>query len=281
MYKSEHVYEQWKTNGPKGKPFCDRPCCALGSNYHHSKSGWIEASSFFRWFEHTFLPHAKRLTGKVVLIGDNLAAHYTPEVIEACIQNDITFTFLPPNATHVCQPLDVCFFRPMKEAWRKTLSNFKKKYPRVKGIPKSCFAELVTECFERMDTVCLHPNTPNSKTMTGRVSENLRSGFKACGIWPFDPQVVLQKISPHIPENPELTQDLVAYLKRTRESEKELVQRRPRKKDRVAPPGRNVATEPLNEKLAEEQEINELEQEANELLYVLKNNSISLLVWYQ
>ena len=48
--------------------------------------------------------------GKYVLLGDNLASHFNLEVIKIAEQNDVYFAMLPPNATDLLQPLDVCFF---------------------------------------------------------------------------------------------------------------------------------------------------------------------------
>lgn len=69
IYKSEHMWDKWTENGPKGDPCCTARCCAAGSRYNRTKSGWIDANTFTDWFTTTFLPHALRLEGKKVLIG--------------------------------------------------------------------------------------------------------------------------------------------------------------------------------------------------------------------
>lgn len=57
--------------------------------------------------------------GPVVLIGDNLSSHISIKVLELCEHNNILFSVcLPPNNTHLTQPLDVTFFGPMKKLWR-------------------------------------------------------------------------------------------------------------------------------------------------------------------
>ena len=58
-------------------------------------------------------------------------------VIHLCKVNDIRFVVLPPNFTHLLQPLDLSFFRPMKRAWRQTLSEWKKNHKGT--LPKSQF----------------------------------------------------------------------------------------------------------------------------------------------
>lgn len=49
-----------------------------------------------------------------VLIGDNLSCHSSEEVLKLGEKENIKFVCFPPNSTHVAQPLDVSFFRPLK-----------------------------------------------------------------------------------------------------------------------------------------------------------------------
>lgn len=68
------------------------------------------------------LPILKKQTGKKILLGDNLSSHMNIEVVRLCNQNNIAFVALPPNATHLLQPLDVVYLRSMKAEWRKILN---------------------------------------------------------------------------------------------------------------------------------------------------------------
>lgn len=143
IYKSEHMWDRWTENGPKGYPCCEDRCCSSGSRYNRTKSGWIEASCFTDWFRSTFLPHANKLQGKKVLIGDNLSSHFTDEVLELCGQNNIAFLCLPVNSTHLTQPLDVAFFRPLKTAWRSILLDWKMQNPKQSSLKKEEFPQLL------------------------------------------------------------------------------------------------------------------------------------------
>ena len=80
VYKAENLWTTWTEGGPKG------------TRYNRSHSGWVDACCFTDWFESTFLPHVKQLTGRKVLIGDNLSSHFTETVLRLANQNNIAFS---------------------------------------------------------------------------------------------------------------------------------------------------------------------------------------------
>ncbi|KAL0829814.1 hypothetical protein ABMA28_003297 [Loxostege sticticalis] len=116
-----------------GPPCCDQPCCSSGSRFNRTVSGWIDGPTFRDWFKTSFLPHARRLSGRKVLLGDNLSSHLDEEVFRLCSEHNIDFICLVPNSTHLTQPLEVAFFRPMRSAWRQTLTTWKIQNPRMAG----------------------------------------------------------------------------------------------------------------------------------------------------
>ena len=132
IYRADNLWNTWTEGGP------------VKARYNHSSSGWFDACIFTDWFEHLFLPAVRSLlnTGDVagtstgtdndnhrstpiVLIGDNLASHFTKRVLQLAAEHNIRFVCIPKNSTHVAQPLDVCFYRLLKIAWRKTLDGWK------------------------------------------------------------------------------------------------------------------------------------------------------------
>lgn len=157
IYKSIHLYDTWKERAPAGAPCCDQPCCSQGSRFNRTASGWIDGPTFRDWFRTAFLPHARRLPGRKVLVGDNLSSHLDDEVLRLCSEYDIDFVCLVPNATHLIQPLDVAFFRPMKSAWRQTLTTWKLQNPRLPTVPKDTFPYLLTNALDKMDQVTAKP----------------------------------------------------------------------------------------------------------------------------
>lgn len=141
--------------------------------------GWFDAVTFDDWFFTIALPYCKKLVNgrPRVLMGDNVASHMSLRVINSCIENNIKFVMLPPNSTHLCQPLDVAYFRPLKKAWRSTLEVWKE---RNKGcVPKHIFPRLLKKALEAIKN--------NSQ-------KNMRAGFEAAGIHPINRYSVLKRI---------------------------------------------------------------------------------------
>jgi len=109
IYKSAYLYDTWTKSGPPG------------TRYNRSPSGLIDGQLCLVWYTKIIIPHCGRLNGKNVIIEDNLSSHLSNEVIRLSEKHSIDFIFLPPNSTHLTQPLDVAFFRPLKGAWKNVL----------------------------------------------------------------------------------------------------------------------------------------------------------------
>lgn len=176
VYRSGKLWDLWTENGPSG------------TRYNNTTSGWFDANVFTDWFQSLLLPKIKKLEGRKVVIGDNLSSHITPEVLNLCEQNDISFVCLPPNSTHLTQPLDVAFFAPMKRAWRKILGEWKESAGLKSGnLEKSKFPHLLKKLMNVLE--------PTSK-------DNLISGFKKCGIHPISLDELLKRL-PQTTTDPE------------------------------------------------------------------------------
>lgn len=242
IYKSTHLYDTWKERGIVGKPCCEEPCCSRGCRYNRTTSGWIDTPTFRDWFMTCFLPHAKRLEGKKVLIGDNLSSHIDNDVIAACETNNISFICLVPNSTHLTQPLDVGFFRPLKIAWRQTLEDWKKANLRTTSVPKESFPHLLKKAILNMDQKP-PKNDKNACMELSAVKRNLISSFKATGIVPFDRNRVLDKLPPESP-SPEIEtivrDSLTDFLREQRFGNES---QPPRKRTRLQiEPGKSIST---------------------------------------
>ncbi len=166
VYKAKNLYLTWCQGGPEG------------TEYSCTPSGWFDSFEFRKCFFNVFMPHAKTLPSKKVLLGDNLSSHLTMDVIDACRKNNIAFCCLPPNSTHILQPLDVAPFAPLKAAWRTVLKTYKVKYPSKAGIDKAHFPTLLRKTLER-----------------SQIGNHLPAGFAKCGLFP----VSLAKATERLP----------------------------------------------------------------------------------
>lgn len=96
-------------------------------------------------------------------------------------ENDISFVCLPPNATHLAQPLDVAFYGPLKHNWQIVLDEWKtSQKKRSTLVAKDAFPPLLQKLYST-----IYP-------LGDEKSSNLVAGFKKCGISPFKPKAVIE-----------------------------------------------------------------------------------------
>jgi hypothetical protein len=168
VYKAEHLHDRWIEGGP------------LHARYNRSRSGWFDQSCFADWFDTVVIPYLRRLEGKKVVIGDNLSSHFSRSVIEKCVAMDVSFVCLPPNSTHICQPLDVSVFASLKKSWRQVLTDWKmNEGRRFSLLPKQWFPRLLARLLDVIE--------PTRKT-------NVINGFRKCGIVPLDKTAVAGRL---------------------------------------------------------------------------------------
>ena len=112
LYKGKHLYNTWTEGGP------------AGTCYGVSPSGWMEEANYLKWFEQQYYPAVKGLlqTGPVVLFFDGHFSHMSIDLIKRAHSLGIYLFCLPPNTTHVLQPLDVGVFGPVKTQWQAILT---------------------------------------------------------------------------------------------------------------------------------------------------------------
>lgn len=216
VFKAEHMWSSWIENGPNG------------ARYNRSKSGWFDSAIFEDWFHSLFLPAVRHLQGPIVLIGDNLASHISVAVLKTCEEKNIKFICLPPNSTHIAQPLDVAVFAPMKRVWRKILSEWREtseghKYPTI---PKEKLPVLLKK-------LMLH--------MQVNISTNLQAGFEKCGICPPNKQKLLDRLP-----NPEIIEkELVgnAFIESLQSQRMDVIGDAPRQRRKKisVTPGRSIS----------------------------------------
>ena len=146
-----------------------------GTTYGLSESGWMDNILFKDWFIKHFLSHAG--SGRpLLLLTDEHSSHYNLEAVTMAKQNGVILFTLVPHTTHEMQPLDTAVYAPLKVHWQDVCHRYLQSHPG-KVITKYQFSQLFSEAWL---------NTMNPA--------NIISGFRSCGIYPFNPMAVLDMI---------------------------------------------------------------------------------------
>lgn len=136
-----------------------------------SDNGWVTSELFLKWLEH-FIAFAKPTKEqKVILLVDGHVSHKTLAVVEKARDSGVVIICFPPHTTHRIQPLDRCFFGPLKTRYNSECDKFMTTHPGQR-ISTYDIAELFSSSYI------------NSATMANAVT-----GFKCCGLWPYNPDV--------------------------------------------------------------------------------------------
>lgn len=216
VYRAENMWDTWTEGGPPG------------ARYNRSKSGWFDSACFEDWFHTIALPYLKRKEGRKVMIGDNLSSHFSHDILEECQRNNIAFVCLPPNTTHLCQPLDVAFFAPLKRKWRKILNNWKTTGGRRSAtVTKDKFPSLLKELLSEIDE---------------NASSNLKGGFRKSGIVPVDATAAMKDFQHEEATVEMISTTFIEHLKVQRYGDPATKQAPKKKKNMNAEPGKSVTS---------------------------------------
>jgi len=166
------------------------------------------------------------------LLGDNLSSHISPKVIDACEKNEIKFVCLPPNSTHLTQPLDVAFFKPLKTAWRKIITEYKDSPAGCTktSLQKQHFPELLNKLL-----IAVEPNQ----------AKNLKSGFRKCGVYPVNDNKLLSQYRKRESYDEEFLEDAFKVFLQEKYKTMQSVETKKRKRKLSVPAGKSVGTEDL------------------------------------
>ncbi|KYN00251.1 hypothetical protein ALC62_08986 [Cyphomyrmex costatus] len=136
-----------------------------GWSIGRSDSGWITGESFYKYMTNVFYPWClqNRIQFPIIMYLDGHSSHATMTLSDFC---RIELISLYPNSTHITQPMDVTLFRPLKNAWKKTVCNWRVQNDG-KAMQKSEFASLLKIAIESINT-----------------EKILSNGFTCCGLAP-------------------------------------------------------------------------------------------------
>lgn len=136
-----------------------------------SQTGWMTAATFLEYMQKIFYPFLceQSVEFPVVVFVDGHTSHFSFHISEFCEEKKIVLIALYPNATHIIQPMDVAVFGPLKKKWRHAVHTWKFQNSSNKSLTKEHFAGLLQQVI-----------VENVKP------EYLQSGFRTCGLFPFD-----------------------------------------------------------------------------------------------
>ena len=142
-----------------------------GTVYGLSSTGWMDTELFKEWFMKHFLSYIPS-SRPILLLMDGHSSHFCPEMITLAAEEGIVLFTLPPNTTHMCEPLDKGPFAPLKIEWRKTVHNFIATN-RGRAVTKYDFSALFSEAWYKAMSI-----------------KNITAGFRTTGVCPFDSNAI-------------------------------------------------------------------------------------------
>ncbi|OAQ58169.1 DDE superfamily endonuclease [Pochonia chlamydosporia 170] len=139
-----------------------------------TSTGYSNDEISLEWLQHFDKHSAKSSRGsKRLLILDGHGSHHTRQFIQYCDEHDIIPFGMPPNLTHILKPLDVVVFQPLKHYHAKALDVMVRdglvNITKLEFLP--CIQQVRSQAFKQ---------------------STIRSAFRKTGIWPPNPQVILQ-----------------------------------------------------------------------------------------
>ena len=123
-------------------------------------------------FSKAFLCHAGSGC-PLLLLMDGHSSHYNLEAVTMAKENGAILFTLVPHTTHEMQPLHTAVYAPLKTYWQDACHHYLQFHPG-KVITKHQFSSLFSKSWLNM-----------------MIPANIISGFRTCGVYPFNPKAVL------------------------------------------------------------------------------------------
>ena len=155
-----------------------------GAYFGKSQNGWMTTELFYGWLVNHFalqIPPRR----PVVLLVDGHSTHIDIEISRFCQKNEILLYCLPPHSSQITQPLDVGFYGPFKQSWKKAVAKYS-----VENVGKSVTKEMFARVFREA-----YDNTVKVGTIV--------NAFRNAGIFPVNFEAIRpSKFTPSSVYNP-------------------------------------------------------------------------------
>ena len=141
-----------------------------------SESGYNNDDLTIKWLAHFERFSAKRQEGVYrLLLLDGFGLHCTKQFLDYCDQYKIIAFCLPRHSSHLLQPLDVVVFQPYKHYHAEAVE---------RATHTGCGNFDKSEFLDTIDTIRQQTFKPST----------IRSGFRATGLIPYNPDLVISKL---------------------------------------------------------------------------------------
>ena len=167
IFKGANLNTEWLTESAQ----------TPGWKFSTSNKGWTSDIHSIQWLTRCFEPATREKAdgGYRVLILDGHSSHVTVDFINHCCQHKILLLRLIPHTSHLCQPLDVSLFGPLKHALSAEIQPLIQT--KVSKIHKP---EWLAAFVHTRQIAFSH--------------SNILGGWCGAGLLPFDPEKVLRHI---------------------------------------------------------------------------------------
>ena len=109
------------------------------------KRVWITTELFYGWLANHFFLRIPPI--RLVLLVNGNSTHIDIEILKLCKEKSILLYCLPAQSSHITQPLDVGSYAPLKQAWKKAVTNYAVDHIG-KSVTKQIFAQIFKEAWE-------------------------------------------------------------------------------------------------------------------------------------
>jgi len=142
--------------------------------YTVSMNGWTNNEIGLAWLNQVFLPQTAVDDQYRLLLIDGHKTHATFEFMWKCHENKVVVFYLLPHSSHVLQPLDLACFSLLKSRYRDQITNLA-RFDDASAVKKAQFLQYYEKASQE-----------------GLNSRQIKAGWKASGIHPWNPRKVVR-----------------------------------------------------------------------------------------